>query len=121
MRRIVVGLSLLVAFLVGCLASSVVTPQVFHVPPARAGSTPQKWEYSCIATLDLEKAQQATMRFSQMGSEGWELVTYTSRSYVNFLEGQIGRLSWRGQRVSAPLSISAGLEKFKVWRGRWLS
>ncbi len=68
MRHTARLVALLVAFLVGCVAARVA------IPPARAGTTPQRWEYLCDSVggfSPLEKMQQA---MNKAGAEGWELV-----------------------------------------------
>ena len=57
-KKIILGLSLAVTFLVGCLVGQVV------IPPVRAGTNPQRWEYMCAPNSEANKA----------GAQGWELV-----------------------------------------------
>jgi hypothetical protein len=53
---------LLAVFFLGCAAER------FIVPPARAGTSPQRWEYACQrATEDVTKMANA------FGLQGWEL------------------------------------------------
>lgn len=63
MRGFLIGLSVSVAFIVGCAASR-------FVPPANAQSAGPRWDYFCFAGYDaegvMEKARAA-------GSQGWEL------------------------------------------------
>jgi hypothetical protein len=56
---------LLGVFLLGCVAEHVL------VPPAHAGASPTRWEYSCADTTTGTIAQTA----NTFGAEGWELVT----------------------------------------------
>jgi hypothetical protein len=63
------NLSYVLLFVFGC-ATGGVASQV-AVPPARAGTNPARWEYSC-GSLD-ESQLKGTM--NKMGAEGWELVT----------------------------------------------
>jgi hypothetical protein len=56
------------AFLLGCVTSEL-APYV--VPPARAGTTPQRWEYICKpASLPDEITEIA----NAYGKAGWEMV-----------------------------------------------
>jgi hypothetical protein len=59
---------LVVGIVIGCAAEHFVV-----VPPARAGTSPPKWEYSCfIGDRDLE---ENVKRLNSFGQEGWELVS----------------------------------------------
>lgn len=69
MRRIVLALSLTVAFLVGCLTATVATQLV--VPPIKAGTNPQKWEYTCISNKQKGNIIQNS---NELGNQGWEMV-----------------------------------------------
>jgi len=56
---------LLGVFFLGCAAERLI------VPPAHAGSTPQRWEYACKeAGGEKDVAKMA----NQFGAAGWELV-----------------------------------------------
>lgn len=54
---------LLLGIIVGCAAE-----RILVVPPARAGTTPQRWEYSCESAI-----QGITAMANRYGQEGWEL------------------------------------------------
>jgi hypothetical protein len=54
---------LLVVFFAGCAAER------FIVPPARAGTNPQRWEYVCKEGNDDRFSNVA----NEMGQQGWEL------------------------------------------------
>jgi hypothetical protein len=54
---------LFLGIIVGCAAE-----RVLVVPPARAGTAPQRWEYSCINAND-----GVTQQANQFGQQGWEL------------------------------------------------
>jgi hypothetical protein len=56
------------SFLLGCAATQV-APLI--VPPARAGTSPQKWEYVCmgVGPDDEWKAEKA----NELGRSGWEM------------------------------------------------
>jgi hypothetical protein len=53
-------------FLAGCVVGGASSQLV--IPPARAGTTPTRWQYIC--TDDVEALREA-------GQKGWELVTAT--------------------------------------------
>jgi hypothetical protein len=59
-------------FFLGCAAERLI------VPPARAGTTPQRWEYTC---KDETGDGDATTMANQMGREGWELATAGTHAY----------------------------------------
>ena len=58
------------AFLAGCACSHVASQLV--VPPARAGTTPPRWEYACFG--DGYEIQDLTKYLNWFGAQGWELV-----------------------------------------------
>jgi hypothetical protein len=62
-------LGLLGAFVLGCAATQL-GPRI--VPPARAGTAPQKWEYTCLQTVEKDPQKVATIA-NKYGQEGWEL------------------------------------------------
>ena len=65
-NRLVLGLSLAVAFLLGCVVTQAVAPTA---PPAWAGAPGelQRWEYYCTKDPTKDKLDEA-------GRNGWELV-----------------------------------------------
>lgn len=64
--------SLVGAFLLGCAATQI-APLV--VPPARAGTSPQRWEYVCKAAASFGDADvgKFTAVANAFGREGWEM------------------------------------------------
>jgi hypothetical protein len=72
---------LLLGIIVGCAAERVLT-----VPPARAGTTPQRWEYACHRAND---ENDATKLANQFGQQGWELA-----SAADFSSGGYGYVIW---------------------------
>ncbi len=67
MRGFLLGMSLSLAFIVGCVT------RPFVVPPAHANQVGgQRWEHFCFETLDLDELNR---RANQAGREGWEFVT----------------------------------------------
>jgi hypothetical protein len=67
MRKPRTVFGLLAAFILGCAATQI-APLV--VPPVRAGTTPQKWEYSCKVA---HQADEITAMANAFGAQGWEL------------------------------------------------
>ena len=73
MKRLILALTITVAFLVGCITATVATQLV--VPPIKAGTNPKKWEYTCFKEPFTDA--KATSQANKHGSEGWELVSVT--------------------------------------------
>ena len=71
LRQVLIGC----VFLVGCVAGGIGSQLV--APPARAGTTPQKWEHYCMRDPDVRQLHDA-------GLKGWELVTSTPTSGSEF-------------------------------------
>ncbi len=68
MRGLLLGLSLSLAFIVGCLAGS--TDLVF--PPASAGAVvEQRWAYFCFERDDIDELNDMA---NGAGARGWEMV-----------------------------------------------
>jgi hypothetical protein len=67
MRTIKLGSALAVAFLVGCMASTIAP---FKLAPARANEGP-RWEYLCTQEPSY---QHLIDHLNERGAEGWELV-----------------------------------------------
>lgn len=61
MKRSLFVAVLAAGFAAGCLASSL---SQSLVPPVRAGTSPQRWEYYC---------NNDVTRFNLLGYEGWEM------------------------------------------------
>jgi hypothetical protein len=70
MKRLYLAMALTIAFLVGCITAHVASDLV--VPPARAGTSPQKWEYMCVRDTDLERIQSIA---NKAGGEGWKMAS----------------------------------------------
>ena len=69
MRNLVLGLSLAVALLVGCIIGGVGSQLI--VPPVKAGTNPPKWEYKCV---DANGAGDIEKKANRLGRAGFELV-----------------------------------------------
>jgi hypothetical protein len=70
MNRAKTAFALLVVFFAGCAAAEL---RPLIVPPARAGTSPQRWEFTCISrggSGNAEFAQNASV----FGAQGWEMV-----------------------------------------------
>ncbi len=87
MRNLVLGLSLSVAFIIGCLAGPAIRPRV--VPPARAAKAPpaakpakamSKWEYACFQVGPYPK--EINRWGNKAGLSGWEMISsaYTGKN-----------------------------------------
>lgn len=79
MKRFGMAALLLVVFIIGC-ATAVVT-QSFIVPPIRANTNPQKWEYYCADLRVYKTAHEVGLKLNQYGKEGWELATTQTSRY----------------------------------------
>lgn len=83
MNRLVIGLLLTIAFLVGCLAATVAAQVV--APSARAAVNSEKWRYKCfrgnaIGVADTEGIESNLIKF---GMQEWELASMTAQgNYV---------------------------------------
>lgn len=66
MRQQLVPISIVIAFALGCAATS-----VFKIPLAHAES-PARWEYLCFPGGPNEESEK---KLNQAGAEGWELQT----------------------------------------------
>jgi hypothetical protein len=73
MEKARTGFVLVATFLAGCLASHVAS---FVVPPVRAGTSPQRWEYTCIETR-----REYVAAMNSFGQQGWELTTGIAPTY----------------------------------------
>lgn len=72
MRQFLLGLSVSLAFIAGCVASHIAR---IAVPPAHAGSPTQKWEYFCQKHVSFPwEREEGMSKLNLIGKEGWELV-----------------------------------------------
>jgi hypothetical protein len=79
MNRTTRAILLLGVFFAGCATSEVVARN--WVPPARAGTRPQRWEYACQrATEDI------TRQANEFGDQGWEMVAAAGAGWGNALD-----------------------------------
>jgi len=60
------SVQLAVLFLVGCATGGVASR--IAIPPARAGTSVQQWEYTCLKNAD-------TSTMNSAGREGWEMLS----------------------------------------------
>jgi hypothetical protein len=65
MSRAKTAFALLVVFFAGCAAE-----RLLVVPPAHAGTSPQRWEYFCKGESG---AEDVTKMANEAGQQGWEL------------------------------------------------
>jgi hypothetical protein len=76
MRHLVIGSVFLVGCVVGGVGASLVS-----APVARAGTTPQRWEYWCFQ--DTGRGPEPTLpQLNQAGQQGWELVSAMTHNDV---------------------------------------
>ncbi len=68
MRSSMLGVAIFFAFILGCVTGAVVSSRL-SVPPAHAGTNPQRWEYVCGAVYKAEPLQKWA---NQLGQQGWE-------------------------------------------------
>jgi hypothetical protein len=69
-KRITAGFAWLFAFGVGCGAG--VGAANLVVPPARAGTNPQRWEYQCV---EERQPETVTAAANKLGAQGFELAS----------------------------------------------
>lgn len=67
MRQSKAVVLVLLGIVVGCAAE-----RVLSVPPARAGTSPQKWEYACREAFNMNENDENKLA-NQFGQQGWEL------------------------------------------------
>ena len=80
-KSAMMGIGLALGLAIGCAAAP------FVVPPARAGTNPQKWEYMCFQDHDSESVAQSA---NKAGAEGWEMAVSS---------GAGGRFLWCFKRA----------------------
>ncbi|HEY3235049.1 MAG TPA: hypothetical protein VGJ84_10035 [Polyangiaceae bacterium] len=72
MRGFLIGLSVSVAFIIGCVAGA----SRFVLPPAEAAYVvEQRWAYFCFQESD---ADELGVKANAAGARGWELVAATT-------------------------------------------
>jgi hypothetical protein len=65
MNRFKTAFALLVVFFAGCAAE-----RLLVVPPAHAGTAPERWEYFCTHKWDDDRVTQMA---NEAGQKGWEM------------------------------------------------
>jgi hypothetical protein len=70
---------LLVVFFAGCAAE-----RILVVPPARAGTSPQRWEYAC---RDARSDEKTTNMANEMGQQGWEMAAASTFTIAGSSDG----------------------------------
>ena len=78
MRNFLLGLSLSVMFIVGCLVGGSKAARDLIVPPVRAGTNPVRWEYQCVRWAK----GNLTATSNKFGAQGWEMVGGVAYSYT---------------------------------------
>ncbi len=66
MKGLALGLSLSVAFILGCAAAPIIVPRMSAQEPVG-----QRWAHLC---LQARSAEQLTALANQAGAQGWEMV-----------------------------------------------
>ena len=83
--------TIIIAFGVGCGASQIGSQ--FVVAPARAGTSPTRWEYDCRNAED-----GITDMANKLGAQGWELAAGAGAGWgATFVHGE--RLTWCFKRA----------------------
>ena len=75
MRNLILGLSLSVAFIVGCVAGPALMPRTTAAPTSPAAPGTPKWEYKCFeenGTADIQA------KANRLGQAGFEMVAASS-------------------------------------------
>lgn len=70
MKQFLFGLSLSLAFIIGCATATIA--QSSAVPPAQASQANQRWEYSCPGV-----SEEVVANLNARGAEGWEVINTT--------------------------------------------
>ena len=76
MKGFALGLSLSIAFILGCAAAPLIVPRMSAQQQA-AGI--QRWEYQCMVVggaTERRTVANVTERANEMGAEGWEAWLY---------------------------------------------
>jgi hypothetical protein len=77
MRGFLLGLSISLAFMVGCVAGS----SGLLLPPARAGGViEQRWAYFCFERSNIDEINDMA---NGAGARGWELVAASPKNGAN--------------------------------------
>ena len=79
MNKTILSMSLLIAFLIGCVTTQMASQ--FVVPPVKAGTNPQKWEYKCFNERSSYNIKEIEDKSNQLGKSGWEMVSAGSGEY----------------------------------------
>lgn len=75
MKGFALGLSLSIAFILGCVSAPLVSPSVSaQQEPLREGLT--RWEYTCF---DNPTGGPNVQRLNELGSQGWEMTPSRGR------------------------------------------
>ena len=74
MKKTIIALALIIAFLLGCVVSQMATN--YTIPPARADMNATKWEYMCQHYGPFSpsgRAKTIQTEANEAGAEGWEM------------------------------------------------
>lgn len=73
MRGFLIGLSISLAFIVGCVAGST----RYGVPKAEAAVVEQRWSYFCF---EASKVDDVSFKANAAGMRGWEMASATTNA-----------------------------------------
>ena len=71
-KSAMMGVGLALGLAIGCAAAP------FVVPPARAGTNPQNWEYLCFQESYPDKIAE---KANKAGAQGWEMILSNGSLY----------------------------------------
>ena len=72
MRGFILGASLSLVFIVGCVAGVAAKPLIIPEASAQQAASMEKWQYYCFRDFDTARI---TKTANAAGKKGWELVT----------------------------------------------
>ena len=76
MNKTILTMSLLITFLLGCVTTQIAmqSERNFIVPPVKAGTNPQRWEYKCFHEHQ-SNAATIEVKSNRLGLKGWDMVS----------------------------------------------
>lgn len=81
MRQFSLGLSISIAFIVGCVVAQRAPEMAIPTASAYAG---QRWEYTCQevevspTARDAKRGEEVGLLLNRLGAEGWEFIAFTN-------------------------------------------
>jgi hypothetical protein len=83
-----------VVFVVGCATGSVAGRLV--VPPARADTSPTRWEYQCVI---VPESEDDTSSLNKLGAEGWELTSFAPAKWTGSVAFSVKEYTYCAKRA----------------------